>query len=371
MVVSALTVLHPIDDPMKPYLADSLIHLYRLLLKVYPPAYRAEFADEMYDTFTEGIAEAQSQGKLARFILRELRDTPRVLAHAYWYGWLPKLQNGIQTLQDVASASDLPPVPPDGRESWRQVLWEMSLFLAAGIFLIFVTYLQPDGVPPGWQRSSEIMGRLIVPVTVTGFLVGLVRGLPRWSYPYGGLLLGYHTAIAGQTGLWLFLFLMMTAAFILALAAILTDPQPSLLPAFVRRIGQSLSVDWTRLSFFLYGAMPLVVAAAFDDSHFNNRTPYLGLSVLAMIAGALLYCRSRAVSLQIAALLLGITLSIWGALMDKITFADGLMNWIVVSSEGSTGTLWIFRLWIQWTILILLPGLYTAFGRMIRLNRAV
>src|SRR5512134_1830583 len=120
-VVSAPTVVPPIGDRMQSFPANLLTMFYRLLLNVYPPKYRAEFADEMYDTFKEGVAEAGSQGKLGMFVFRELCDTPRALARIYWDEWMTKLQTGIQILQDVASTSDLPPAPPDGRESWRQV----------------------------------------------------------------------------------------------------------------------------------------------------------------------------------------------------------------------------------------------------------
>src|SRR5512141_1039341 len=79
MVVSAPTFVLHIGDCMNSYLTNSLTLFYRLLLNVYPPAYRAEFEDEMYDTFIEGVKEADSQGRLGRFILRELCDTPKAL----------------------------------------------------------------------------------------------------------------------------------------------------------------------------------------------------------------------------------------------------------------------------------------------------
>ena len=129
-------------------LANSLALFYRLLLNVYPPAYRAEFADEMNETFIEGVEDAAAQGRLGKFFLKELRDTPKALVHAYWDGWKSKLETGIQTLQNIASTSDLPPAPPDGRVSWRQALMELSLFMVAALFLIMITYF--DGWNTGW-----------------------------------------------------------------------------------------------------------------------------------------------------------------------------------------------------------------------------
>lgn len=370
MVISAPTFVLYIGDCMNPYLTNSLTLFYRLLLNVYPPAYRAEFEDEMYDTFIEGIKEADSQGRLGRFIFRELCDTPKVLVHAYWEGWKRKLQTGIQILQEAASPSDLPPAPPDGRDSWRQVLFECSSFIIAGLLLILATYHPLPGFSANWQRNPEFLGKIIVPLTLPLFLFGLARGLPRWAYPFGGLLLGYYALVSNQTGLWPLLVILLLASSVLAFITIIIDSQPFVLPHAIRRISQSLSVDWTRLSFALYGAMPLVILMAFDDSHYNNRTPYFAFSILIMMISALIYCRHRVRSMQIAALVTGVTLSIGCAWLDGITYSNGLMNWTIVSSRGDTGYLWIFTLWIQWILLMLSPAFLTTLGRRITPTRA-
>lgn len=371
MVVLAPAVVPHTGDHMQSYLANLLTLFYRLLLNVYPSAYRAEFADEMYDTFMEGVEEAGLQGRLGRFLLRELRDTPRALARVYWDGWMRTLQTGIQILQDVASTSDLPPAPPDGRESWRQVFWELSLFMITAILLVLITYLPFGDVNAGWQRDPELLGKVIMPLTLPFLLLGLARGLPRWAYPFGGLLLSYQLFVSYQSSMWLFLITMLLAFVTLAVVEVITNPRPGLLPLPLRRIGQSLSVDWTRLSFGLFGAMPLVIILAFDDSHSDSRTPYLAFSVLMMTVCALMYCRSREKTLQITALLAGLTFSICGAWLDKIFFAGGLVNWVTVPSAGIEELFWLLKLWGQWGLLILSPALLVLMGRAARLKRAV
>jgi len=349
---------------------DLAERIYRLVLHAYPPEYLETFGDEMHTTFLDGSNEARSQGTFGLFLLRELLDAPKVLVNAYWYWWRRKLQTGIQILQEVTSSSDLPPVPPDGRVSKRQVLFECSLFIIAGLVLILAAYSPLPGLSSGWQRDPELLGKIIVPLTLPLFLLGLVHGLPRWAYPLSGMLLGYYGLVSNQTSLWLFLIVLLFASSILALVAILTDPQPSLLPILFRRIGQSLSLDWTRLSFALYGAMPLVILMAFDDSHYNNRTPYFALSVLVMMVSALIYCRSHTKLMQMSALLAGITLSIGCAWLDRIFFANGLINWIIVSSQGTAGNSWIVILWFQWIVLLLSPALLVTLGRTINLRQA-
>lgn len=240
-VVSRLVKVLPFGEHMDSSISNWLILFYRLLLSVYPPAYRAEFGNEMYDTFAEGVEDAQAQRRLGKFLVRELRDTPRSLANAYWQAWMTRFGAGIRILQDIASTSDLPPAPPDGRDSWRQSIIELNLFVTSGLLLITVTYF--DGMRAGWQHDSEFVGKLITVLTLPLLLLGLARGLPRWAYPFGGLLFGFHLIVSYQSGMWMFLFVLLLAFLIVAVAEVITNPQRQLLPLSLRRIGQSISVD--------------------------------------------------------------------------------------------------------------------------------
>jgi hypothetical protein len=183
--------------------------------------------------------------------------------------------------------------------------------------------------------------------------------------------LSYYVLTANQSGVLPFLAAMLLASAILAVMALVTNVQLSLLPTPVRRIGQSLSLDWTRLSFGLYGAVPLATIFAFDDALTNNRTPYLAISVLSMVACALIYCRSRQSTLQITALLAGMSLSIWAALLDKASFAGGLAGWIATPRPGAADIAWMLKLWVPWVALILAPALLAMAGRAVRPGRAV
>lgn len=345
--------------------------VYHLFLRAYPPDYIETFGNEMYGTFIEGTEETQSQYALTSYIIREFREMPMAILKAYWHACKNKILNGIQLLSEATLSSDLPSAPPDGRESWLQALLELSPFLISGLLLILISYLPFEGMRAGWQRDLGFLGKVIIPLTLPIFLIGLMRGLPRWAYPFGGLLLSYQALVAYQSGLWLFLIVMLLASVILAAAAIFTSPQPFLLPVLLRRIGQSLSLDWTRLSFGIYGAIPLLIIMAFDDSHLNNRTPYLTLSVLMMVGSALFYCRSRDVIMQITTLLGGLTLLICGAWLDQVSFTGGLMNWNTSPSPRSGVATWMLLLWIQWVFLILSPVLLITVGRVLNLKRPV
>lgn len=344
--------------------------IYNWLLCLYPSEWREKFGQEMQFVFSEASIEATKQGHLGRFFLRELRDTPGSLAKVYWYRWTRQWQVGRQRLYKAIPTDDLPPPPPDGRDAWQQVGWELSLFLLAALLFVLTTYLIPASLHPGWQHDMTFLGRIVIPLTLPIFLLGLVRGLPRWAYPFGGLLIGYHALAAGQFGLRPFLIIMLLATAILVLAALMMNPQPTPLPVPLRRIGQSLSLDWTRLSFCVYGAMPLVIILAFDDGYTNNRTPYLALSAAVMVAGALLYARSRHNLTQIVALIGGMSLAVVAAWLDKITFAGGLGNWLATPYPDTAEITWMLQWWFTWTCLILSPALLTTFSQAHKLKRA-
>ena len=362
MAASKPRSVSPIGDIMKLHIASSLTYIYRLLLNTCPPAYRSLFGDEMYDTFFEGVEEAESLGTLpfsysARFVIfPECLSGP--IGKNGWLNWKP----GSISCKTSHQPPTFRLLPPDGRDSWRQVLFEMSLFLAAGLLLILVIF-PFEGVRPGWQRDVQFLRSSILPFTAPVLLFSLMRGLPRWAYPFAGLLLCYSGFVAGQTDLWLFLTIMFLASSVLFLATILTNPQPSRLPIPIRRIGQSFSLDWTRLSFAVYGAMPLVILMAIDDFYFDNRTPFLALSVLAMIVCGFLYSRGRTKSLQMLTLFAGMTFSLGCAWLDRITVTNGMSSWIIVSSRTDAGNLWLFFRWIQWIVLLLSPGLLLGLGR--------
>jgi hypothetical protein len=309
----------------------------------------------MQAVFAEALSEAKLAGlcSLSKLLLRELFQTPFALARLYRsYGLRRNLANHFFAKGSAA----LTPPERDGRFSWRQAGLETGLFLAVGGLMVLATYLPPAWLSAGWQRRLDLLGAAVVLLPVPIFLAGLANGLPRWSFPAGGMLLGYTFLAATRSHFVPFLVTSLVAASVLALAAGFVDASGYPLPDGVRRWGQSLKLDWTRLSFAFYGAMPLAITSAFDDAYVNNRTPWLAISALLMVCGALVYTRSRRRSFQIAALLCGFTLAFWPALLDRASFEGGLGPWL-----GTAG--WMVELWVASSALMLAPLLL---GYMLR-----
>lgn len=339
---------------------DSLISFYRLLIKLYPRHFRQTFGAEMTGVFHSRLQDAARNGAWVPFavFLHELRDAPRALFKAHWFNVGAHWQESVERLRLSTTTEDLPPPPPDGRRSWRHVALELSLFVLAAILILAVTYL-PQRHSLAWQRDLAPLSNAVTAITLPLVLFGLARGLPRWTYPYAGLLLAFQTLRAAQSGLWPFLLLMLLAYAILGVLALLTAPQPSLLPVPLRRVAQSLTLDYTRLSFAVFGATPLAILIAFDDGYANNQTPFLAASVIGMVLCALIYCRSRRPSLQLGALLAGITLAIGAAWLDMLAFAART----ALPAPGQTELVWLLIWWLLWVALILAPILLRRVGR--------
>jgi hypothetical protein len=85
----------------------------------------------------------------------------------------------------------------------------------------------------------------------------------------------------------------------------------------------------------------------------------------------LIYCRSREKTLQITALLAGLTFSICGRVAGQDPSLQAVW-WIGSQFQPGDGQLfWLLKLWLQWGLLILSPALLVLMGRAVSLKRAV
>lgn len=103
--------------------------------------------------------------------------------------------------------------------------------------------------------------------------------------------------------------------------------------------------------------MPLIITVAFDDGRCNDRTSWLVISVLLMVAGTFAYSRSRRTVLQMTALLGGMSLSFCCALLDQAAFVGGLASWVTSPASWLAEIGWVLRLWASMTALIAAPFL--------------
>jgi hypothetical protein len=297
-----------------------LLRVYSWLLGAYPAPFRQEYSAEMAEVFADLSDEAASQGTacLAWFAAREAVYMLVAIARAYWSlrgslarrGWVWFLE----TLKGIVEPGRRP--VEDGRTSWQQAALEMILFALSGLLLIVSTYLPVQGLSAIWQNSLGFMSLLILVGFILWLLAGLAREMPRWAYPSFGIAIGYSFYANRTEQIFpAIVYLVAAAAVLLALEMVYGSHRP-LLNGLLIKLLRRLRDDPTLVSFGLYGSMPLAIIVGFSDVYDNNRTLWMLAAVLAMNAGAVVYCRCRKPFIQSAALMMGVLLTLFSAAMD-------------------------------------------------------
>jgi hypothetical protein len=203
-----------------------------------------------------------------------------------------------------------------GRGSWGEALAGMVPFLVIGLARTIIALVEERpyvwlGYVALWLFTGGYLALLI------GFGVGWVKGFPRWSYPYAGYVLVFTLYFMSVeiSGLRIFNYIFGSndpwgwrawiPFLVMAVIALLLTRSMRPLLQLVTRVWQ----DWTRLSFGLYGIMPLVVFISFDEVNKGYQLPFLLVLTLVLAGGALAYMRSARTWQRALALLIGLILS--------------------------------------------------------------
>jgi hypothetical protein len=251
-------------------------------------------------------------------MMEELRGHLEDRAAALQEGGLEKEASMSETIERFGEAREVGAALRDvhGRGSWGEALAGMVPFLVIGLgstmyalsgFLPYVWL----GYVTFWSLIGGYLALLI------GFGVGWVKGFPRWSYPYVGYVLVFtlYFMIVATPGLRIFNYTFgrndlwgwraWIPFLVIAVIALLLTRSMRPLLQLVTRVWQ----DWTRLSFGLYGIMPLVVFISFDEVNKGYQLPFMLVLTLVLAGGALAYMRSARTWQRALALLIGLTLS--------------------------------------------------------------
>jgi hypothetical protein len=202
--------------------------------------------------------------------------------------------------------ADTPPNTSDDLERpapWPETLLVLGPFLIWPLLLLIGRWM----VIPSLGMAIFFF---ILALLLAALLVGWVKGFPRWCFPYWGFVflialytLNFRGTIFGKpfTGSWLVWIPL------LLVAAIATLWTRSLQPVY--RLFRSLWADWTRLSFAIYGLLPLMLIAIYDEVHDTASQPALTGLMLLLAFGALLYMRSAGIWTRLLWLLAGFSLT--------------------------------------------------------------
>lgn len=322
-------------------LVSMLLRLYRQLLYLYPPSYRAEFGDELLEVFDQALLEAAQGGfwGVARRALLEFGDLPGVLIRLHLPRRLPDMLTRL-----FPQTSDQTP--------WRTALLSMLLFVISGPLAIAVSY------HPGWDPQKfpwvfsvlEVVAGLAI---CTGLAIGAVKKFPRWSYPYAIyaiFLLTFLATYAINRTPWD----INHEGWVLFLVVGISILATWWLPAF-RPFYANLRRDWTLLSYGLYACTLLLMG-----THDSDESPVLNLWVLLpsliSITGALAHLRLTSATKRVGVLLLSMSVGVF--LWWSPVFSGNTGTW-----QGTlvvTGILLMF--WGILAALIMVPILVGVFN---------
>jgi hypothetical protein len=302
----------------------TLARLYGRLLHLYPRAYRQEYDSEMQSVFELTADEADRRGLLSllNLCLRELRNLPGAIVHEHWRHARRHAEDATMTeWPDNGHVRDNLKEPHDAAPgSWtdRPCPWVGTLaglipFLFIGLWSIVLALLAFP--PPLWQLIAYV-GPLVAGyvIALIGLGVGWAQGFPRWSYAYVLCvpLFSLYLSIAAWTTILPYPYLLCLPLFsgLIPLAAmaivvlVVTRSRPPL-----TRLATNAWRDWTRISFALYGLVPILVWLAFDEVEDRFVLPFMIALTLILAGGALAYLRSTRAWQRVTALLTGTVLA--------------------------------------------------------------
>ena len=256
-----------------------LVRLYGLVLELYPRGHREQYGAEMRAVFALTVEAARREGSLAvvRLCVRELHDLPAALYQAH---------RRARRMGEMRGETDGTLSLDAG--SWAQAMSAALPFLVAGLWA--VSNALPASLVGGWWRYLWIWLLLAGYLgALMGFVLGWVKGFPRWSYGYvlcfplwswdlGALRISRHAYLGWGS------VVPLGVAALVALG-ISRSFRPLL------RLIKGVLEDWTQLSFALYSMATWLLWVAFDEVRDDYELPFAIAVNAILIAGALVYIR--------------------------------------------------------------------------------
>jgi hypothetical protein len=275
---------------------------------------------------------------------------------------------------------DRPLRPPSVPANWWGTLAGILPFLAWPVIIALAQIIGRllQVVNPGDPQALQLTGSsiaswvtlLVMVIMIASLAAAWVAGWPRWSFPYLGLQLALSLMLTATAtpGLRIFGYTFTSGelwgwrAWIpqligIGIGLIITR---SFKPArmFFKTIGQ----DWTRLSFLLYGLLPVALVITFDEVRSDEWI--MILLGLALTGGALGYLRASRPA-QRFLLLAGTTALVWAsaAVYLGVYWNERKESWMTMPGDGWQtffGTL-VFGLIL--VLILALPGLASLLKR--------
>ena len=247
--------------------------------------------------------------------------------------------------------------------SRREFLTAIYPFFLLGCVLPIINMISLSGI----MRFPNPLfnGIAIILLVVLGILclIGLAKGMPRWSLPYLGFALTI-LSVSGFSALLdfrpLHLYDRLSPLgdsmfeggwwFGLLVAMILLVTVTRTLPAF-----QRFRNDWTLLCFIPYGGVPFALILTFDE--YTGDEPFMFFAFLVLASGTWLYLHNKHEWKRFGALFGAMTLAMFIAAAGKAILLP-TQDWLFFVDPASwkTEAMYTIRTWL-WLALIMLSSL--------------
>lgn len=339
--------------------------LYALLLNPFPRAYRDEYGEELRTVFDLSLDAAMASGGLevTRVALRELASLPKAIIHEHL-----RARRKAHMVRKFGAYFDFT------NGSGREFLAALYPFFLLGGVLPIVNMISLSGVMRFPNPLFDGIAILLLLILGILCLIGLFKGLPRWSLTYLGFLLAIFSVyqvsslldrwwirtfpalydrswflgqVAYQGMLWIGLSIM-------ALLLVIVIGFVPLLRHFKK--------DWTLLLLLLYGSSPFALVFTFDD--YVNEEPYELVCFLILAAGLWLYLRTNDPRRKFRALFGGLTFSLFFAAVSKaILFSSPSWPWPKGSFTWQNEMMSTIIMWMWIALGMLVPLLLRLFPK--------
>lgn len=333
---------------------------FRLLIACYPKEFRTEFGTEMQAVFAASIAEAQHSGKdhFWKLIWREIRCWPGSALREH-------LQARRKNMASNYDLMDEKPLPV------YELLAALVLFLIP-LFGVMLT----GSIFPHWINIILVIG--FWGSALYAMVLAVIKGLPRWSLSYLGVLLFIVILFGPAILVWEAIYPFVTGWlgplhtlsdwervlfqgfnelamwFMLLLVGVIFLNLLRLLP-YTRGVWQRVRDDWTQLSFLVYGGIVFHIVIIFEEYHYDEPWKFAAWTFLAL--GGWLYLGAKTQRQRILALMGGATLAMWTVAIGKWIIVP-LQDWPGTHSSGDIfESGWAIISWVAIIIVMLAPAL--------------
>lgn len=347
-------------------------HLYRILLRLYPRQFQAEFADEMGSVFFESISQGVGSGVLSsiKVLLIEVGALPR-----------EALRQHIIDYQEGKRRRTIRTVVWEGPPTRKEMLVALVVFVLPALTIWF-------------NSGSDFSIGILAAIALVIFLIGMLRGFPRWSLPSLGLIIAAASflfvfqwvadlttpimisrfgPIPGNENARLLLQAFWAGLMWLSLFALtfLVLGFLALLRRF-RPLFSRVRKDWTLASYILYSGVIFTLVLTFDQYRFER--PYAIASILCLATGSWLYLRSPQEWQRSLSLMAGLTLAMGAAVFGQWSIVPVQdwkfwLYWGTLESDQFMEIRWTILEWGWMLVFLLAPIWLRLLSRMSKRTR--